>query len=397
MRKATVPSYRLHKPSGQARVILDGEHIYLGRFGTPESKAKYVQVISERSVGGPTGPDESNVSAAQLTIVEVLAKYRDYSQIHYRRGDKTTHEFENMKHALRPVRELYGSTPIANFGPKQLKAVRQKMVDDGLSRGVINSRVNRIRRFVRWAVSEQLVQPGVLEALRAVDGLRYGHPHVRETARVLPAPEKDVDALLPFLSRQVAAMVRLQQLTGMRPGEVVLMRWADIDVTGDVWIYEPLDHKNRYRGHRRLVTLGPKAQEDLRPFLCKKPDEFLFSPADAEAGRNVARRAARKTPMTPSQAKRKPKKSPKRPKRDRYGVHSYRRAISYAFKKAKKQNVEIPHWHPHQLRHSYATLVRKKHGVEAAQVGLGHSRADVTQVYAERDLDLAKKVAKEIG
>ena len=35
--------------------------------------------------------------------------------------------------------------------------------------------------------------------------------------------------------------------------------------------------------------------------------------------------------------------------------------------------------------------------LEAAQVALGHTKADVTQVYAERNLDLARRVAAEIG
>jgi site-specific recombinase XerC len=54
-------------------------------------------------------------------------------------------------------------------------------------------------------------------------------------------------------------------------------------------------------------------------------------------------------------------------------------------------------WHPNQLRHSFATRVRKEHGLEAAQVLLGHSRADVTQVYAERNQQLAATVAAKIG
>ena len=51
----------------------------------------------------------------------------------------------------------------------------------------------------------------------------------------------------------------------------------------------------------------------------------------------------------------------------------------------KEQKTEVKrwriahHWHPNQLRHSYATKVRREHGLEAAQVLLGHSRADVTQ------------------
>ena len=54
-------------------------------------------------------------------------------------------------------------------------------------------------------------------------------------------------------------------------------------------------------------------------------------------------------------------------------------------------------WAPNQLRHSFATKVRKYHGLEAAQVLLGHAKADITQVYAERDAALAVRVAAEIG
>ena len=45
--KRRTPSYRLHKPSGQARVIIDGKHIYLGRFDTPESYEKYFRLMTE--------------------------------------------------------------------------------------------------------------------------------------------------------------------------------------------------------------------------------------------------------------------------------------------------------------------------------------------------------------
>jgi hypothetical protein len=41
--------------------------------------------------------------------------------------------------------------------------------------------------------------------------------------------------------------------------------------------------------------------------------------------------------------------------------------------------------------------VRKQHGLEAAQVLLGHARADVTQVYAERNEQLASAIAAEVG
>jgi site-specific recombinase XerC len=55
------------------------------------------------------------------------------------------------------------------------------------------------------------------------------------------------------------------------------------------------------------------------------------------------------------------------------------------------------HWAPKQLRHAAATEIRRQFGLEAAQVILGHSQANVTQVYAERDIARGIEVAREIG
>ncbi len=52
VRKSHVPAYRLHKPSGQARVIIDREHVYLGKYGSRESHEKYARLLSERAANG---------------------------------------------------------------------------------------------------------------------------------------------------------------------------------------------------------------------------------------------------------------------------------------------------------------------------------------------------------
>ena len=43
------------------------------------------------------------------------------------------------------------------------------------------------------------------------------------------------------------------------------------------------------------------------------------------------------------------------------------------------------------------TEVRQVFGLEAAQVALGHSNAPITEVYAERNMNLAARVAREVG
>jgi hypothetical protein len=70
-----VPSYRLHKPTGQARVIIDAKHIYLGRYGSPEAEEKYARLIAEHLGNGasPLGLPEDD--HADITISELIARY----------------------------------------------------------------------------------------------------------------------------------------------------------------------------------------------------------------------------------------------------------------------------------------------------------------------------------
>jgi integrase len=203
-----------------------------------------------------------------------------------------------MKLALRLVRVNYSRSSVAEFGPLALKAVREAMIEADWSRPYVNHQINRIRRAFKWGVENELVPPSVLQALQAVAPLRYGRTEARETEPVRPVPDAYVDAVLPIVAPQVAAMIRLQRLTGMRPGEAVIMRGMDLDTSGKVWVYRPSGHKNKHRGHERLVCLGPQAQEVVKPFLRSILGEYLFRPNEAAEHHRAMRHAARKTPLS---------------------------------------------------------------------------------------------------
>jgi integrase len=395
------PSYRFHKARNCAVVTIDGINQYLGPFDSPASHEKYARLIAEwKARQSPLAKPAigfANSRMDEITVNELILKYYEFAAGYYMKDGRPTKELASMKDAARPLRALYGRTLVRDFGPRSLKAVRQHLIDQKLSRGVVNHRINRIKRIFRWGVSEELVPATILHGLQSVTGLQFGRTEARETEPVRPVPDVWVDAVLPFVSPQIAAMIQLQRLCGMRPCEVVLMRASDFDMSGPIWIYEPNDHKNRWRGHRRLIPLGPQAQKIVREFFKLDTSAYLFSPVEAETWRNSIRRQGRKTKMTPSQAQRMPATSPKRPKRDRYNTDSFRRAIEYGVKKAKQAGVEIPHWFPLQLRHSRATEVRKRFGLEGAQVALGHAHAAVTEVYAEKNLELAIQIARETG
>lgn len=205
------------------------------------------------------------------------------------------------------------------------------------------------------------------------------------------------------------------------------MRPVDIDQSQEVWTYRPHAHKTAYRGRERLIFVGPAAQQIITRYLDRPPEAYCFRPSDSEAIRQTQRHAARKTPLScgnrPGTNRRHVRK---RKLNEQYAVDAYRRAIHRACDAAFPPPPAIaqlrhePHqewiarldeqqsralarwrtehrWSPNRLRHSAATEIRKRYGLEAAATVLGHAKADVTQIYAERDYTLAANVARQIG
>jgi integrase len=406
-----VPRLTLHKSSGQARVRFQGRDHYLGRYGEPETNERYARLIAELAVqqqqsratstpAGPLGPQDD------LTVSEMILVFLSFAETYY---GKDSREPVGLSQALRPVNSLYGRSPVKEFGPKSLKAVRQHMIDvEKLCRSEINRRIGRIKRAFKWAVSEELISPTILHGLNAVTGLRRGRSEAREAPPVRPADVAHIQSTIPFLPPPVAAICQLQLLTGMRPSEVLQMRSGEIDRTGAVWVYSPKRHKTQHLGFEKQVPLGPQAQAVLAPFLDREATAYCFTPAESEAWRNeqraLHRKPDRKTKIYPCELKARVKRKAERkaaPKKRElqpcYTVCSYRRCIDYGISKARKAGHTLDNWFPYQIRHTHGTEVRRRFGLEAAQVALGHASADVTQVYAERNLKLAIQVASEIG
>src|SRR5205814_1007052 len=98
---------------------------------------------------------------------------------------------------------------------------------------------------------------------------------------------------------------------------------------------------------------------------------------------------------------------PERMPGEHYTNESYRRAVSRGCDRADAvakggiiigdDERVIPRWHPHQLRHNAATDLRRRFGLEAAQVMLGHRTLSVTEIYAEKNVEAAMRIAAEVG
>lgn len=399
-------------PAYRKRLLPQGERAYvtfrdastgrtkdfnLGVYGSGASRERYGRLLSEwearsRRLAGDIAP------AHGPTVTQLYAKFWRSICGRYSRSHPI-----NQATAIRILRGLYGTTAATAFGPSALRLVRQAMIDGDLhatprprkpwSRSVVNDFRRLIIRIFKWGVGRELLPASVYESLRCVESLKRGQTAARETESVKPAPDAYIAAAREHVSLQVAAMIELQLATGMRPGELVAMRPCDIDMGRRVWLYQPERHKTAHHGKSRTIYLGPRAQRAIRPFLKRSTVAPLFSAAEADAHRRAELSRRRNTPAScgnrPGTNRRE---HPKCVPGDHYSVASYRRAIERACAAA-----DVPRWHPHQLRHNYATAVRAQYGVETARIMLGHHSIPMVELYAERDMDRAREIVGEIG
>jgi integrase len=439
-RAPRTPKYCRHRASGQAVVRLGGRDVYLGPYRSRGSREAYDRAVAEWLAGGRTAkPVEGQ--AAGLSVAEVALGYLGWAEAYYRGKDgQPSKEFDHIKRTIRPLRELFGRTPAADFGPLRLKALRERFIAAGQARAHINTNVQRVKRVFAWAVENELVPASSSHALAAVAGLKRGRSEAREGRSVKPVPDAYVDAILAtdaageplYVTREVAALVELLRLTGARTGELLIARTCDIDTSGPTWTYTPRRHKTEHHGAARVIYFGPLAQAILRPWMRTNLTEPIFSPARAMARQRERRAAARRTPLScgnkpGSNRVHKPMKSAG----EIYTANSFRRAIEVATTAADRAarakagqpkcsacagrgrldrkrcgpcggagyigDALIPHWHPHQLRHNYATAIRRQFGLDAAKALLGHRDVRATAIYAELDSARATEIASKIG
>lgn len=423
------PTLKEHPRSGSSYAYFNGKQVWFGTFKDPATKREFARFVLNWEDNGRQLRDESKDAADEPVIDDLIARFIEHGEKHYRRKDRTpTGELDNVVIALRALSK-YRVLRVSDFDLSKLEAVRSIMIGDGLARSTINARVWRIVRVFKWGAKRGLVPAKVLGSLVSVEPLEEGRSDAKETDPVRPIAWDQVEAVLPYLPAPGVGLVLLQWHTGMRPGEAVQLRPADLNRDRKTWLYTPRFHKTD-RTKAKVIPIGPEARAVLEPLLLRVPqpatDAPVFSPADSLAERHAHEREQRKTPLWPSQevwhelrrvarVKAREERSaahergedvpkPRALPGSGYSVASYRQMIERgiaALRKARKlagDKTPVESWGPNRLRHSYATrIAAAAKNMNAARVVLGHTNLSTTAIYAERDLTEAIQVAELYG
>lgn len=368
---------------------MNGERVYFGKADTVEAQEAYRRFVAKHAAepGAKHGADKGYLAVLISQFTESPDAPRSAAK---------KKEIARLIPHLGAIALKQACHVTAQEVKAWVKAKAEQVGDDGdpvYCRTTLRSWVATLKRIYRWAVESQLLSAEAAASVLAIGKLPIDD--ARRERDVEPVPRTHVEATLPHLTPTLAAMVRLQLLTGMRPSDLFNMTGAEIHRGGVVklggifrdldkeglWVYVRKAHKTDRFGHLRIVNLGPAARAIVEPRLTRPADAYLFQPEESLAesyGRTALDGGRRKEGAR--------KYNPK------YGRHSYAQAIERAAARAK-----APAWTPYRIRHLVAGEVRNKYGLDAVRATLGQKNVNVSARYADIDFDKAAEVARERG
>jgi integrase len=368
---------RIHKHvSGRAFVRWKGHNHYLGKYDSAEARTAYRRLLVELESGLAKLPPKNGASVSAVVAAWFTHEAPRYSE----RG----RERIAFRLALEPLLALYGTDSASSFDADKLetlqlamaagswlsedeKAKRRKVSNRGpiqWSRKVINQRIGRIRRVWRWAERKKLVPPGAYGALRTLPGLRANDARVRNLPKRKPATAADVERIVASAPPLAAAAIQLLWWSGMRPGELQVMRLQDVErADPGCWLYRPMEHKTEHLEFDRVIAMGPKCIAILTAWLAQlgtiDPTAYVFP------GRNGAR--LRKDSLS----------------------QMARRAA---------QAAGVQGFTLYQLRHSAKDRIVKAFGLDTARAFLGqHSLGTTNEYGTQLDTEAASDAARKVG
>jgi len=336
-----------------------------------EVAEKLSQALSDRSRGTFVAPHK-------VTVGEWLDTWlRDYKRPKLRPISYDSYEMLIRIH-LKPA---LGHLPVKDLRPDQVQRLYNQKREEGLSARTIRYMHTVLHAALKQALKNQLVVRNVSEAAELPSGKpRMMRPLTLEQVQTFLATVRD-DRLF--------AAVFLALGTGLRRGELLGLRWQDLDLdAGVLHVRQTLVRVcNHDEGDRktRLIFQEPKTEQSRRaiPVPSDIIDALRRHKAQQAQERLLMGEAYEDQGLVFCQAN---------------GHPIDPRNFTRHFEKLLRQ-AGLPHIRFHDGRHTFATLMLELgEAPKTVQTMLGHTKISTTlDIYSHVSLDLEKKAVARLN
>jgi integrase len=280
----------------------------------------------------------------------------------------------------RHLKPALGHIPLRDLRPEHLQRFYNEKAREGFSARTVRYLHTTLHSTLAQAEKNQLV-------VRNVSKLTEPPSEARKEMRTLSLTQV-ADTLLPAIKdNRLYAAIFLLFMAGLRRGELLALRWRDIDLKeGVLQVRQTLvSARNHNEGRTQIVFSNPKTPQSRRtipiPEEClialkqhkvrQAEDRLMLGPAYEDYGLVFCQPDGR--PIDP---------------------RNFNRQFSRVL-----QEAGLPHIRLHDSRHTFATLLLEQ-GIspKTVQTMLGHSSAKITlDIYSHVTLDLEKQAAAKLN
>ena len=198
-------AYWVHTAEGPKRRYVTGKT-------RDEVRDKLIEALGNRAQG-------LVFDAGTLTVGEYLGRWLKDSV----RGTVRVSTYEVTRHMVEPhIIPALGRIKLKDLNPAHVRGFYREKLDSGLSAATVRKMHGALHKALKQAVSDGLIPRNVCEAVK---------PPKVERKEVTPLDQDQARALLEAVAGdRFEALYVLAIHTGMREGELLHLRWEDVDL-----------------------------------------------------------------------------------------------------------------------------------------------------------------------
>ena len=405
------PKIHVRPDRNLAYVNLGRKKLYLGVPGSAEANIKYMEIVGSRlaktstnvslasaqpslkteglhTSGSPKTESEECVRSVQGVSLKIL--FEEYAKTHGYISQPDMCRVERLPEILT---SWYPGLKSTDIDRHLVEEFRRRLISHGYDKGdshftyhrtTVNKYVATIKTVLKWAKG-LYYQPSMFESdIRDIKILRRGQSEAREPEKRRFLSYKEIEVIYSFLQQTYRDILVIQGLTGMRTGELTIMRWKDIDKKTEPWRYFPAHHKTSHLGHIREIPIFPPLYSILKRYSREK--NYIFNP------RSILCERYGWAKNTPSGVNTRLDRC-----NEHVSVASIDRAVHRACIKAIEANILDESWTPYFLRHHAITnwILLGLSQQEVAKLS-GHHNIMTQQIYDHSTKMVIDRAAKKL-
>jgi integrase len=284
-----------------------------------------------------------NIAPTHVTFEAACVEWLAYVEHDRKRRKSTVTGYRNIVHGSL-LDEFGRSTPIDDITTAEIESYRRRLVKDGkLAAATINRRLVALHAIFKLAVRRHGLASNPVEAAERQPQRRTGDFRVLDPGDVALLASNAENA-------QDAALYTVAAFTGLRLGELLALRWSDIDFAKrlvHVRRSHVLGREDTPKSHKArsvpLIDQAARALDQLsrREHFTGDEDRVFVNPVGDVLGQDLLRRR-----------------------------------FKTALAAAKLKPMRL-----HDLRHTFGTLAVQAFPLSDVKAFMGHANIDTTMIY----------------